>query len=52
MKYIFNADETGVLFKSTPDKTFHFVGEKCSGGKKIKDRLTILFCCNIDNSKS
>jgi hypothetical protein len=31
---IYNADETGVFYNTTPDSTFKFKGEKCVGGKK------------------
>ncbi|GBP45082.1 Tigger transposable element-derived protein 4 [Eumeta japonica] len=30
---IFNADEAGIFYKLTPDKTLKFKGEKCVGGK-------------------
>lgn len=33
---IFNVDEIGLFFKSTPDKTSRFRGEKCVGGKLSK----------------
>jgi hypothetical protein len=37
---IYNADETGIFWRMMPDKTLAFKGEKCSGGKKSKERLT------------
>lgn len=37
---IFNADETGLFFKMTYDKTLRFKGESCAGGKMSKDRIT------------
>lgn len=43
---IFNADETGLFYKCTPKTTLKFKGEKCTGGKMSKERLTILLCCN------
>lgn len=43
---IFNADETGLFYKLSPDKTFKFKGEKCIGGKQSKVRLTVLLCSN------
>lgn len=43
---IFNADETGLFCKLTPDKTLKFVGEKCVGGKLSKDRITVLIAAN------
>jgi len=38
---IFNAVETGIFFKMTPDKTLKFKREKCGGGKLSKERITI-----------
>lgn len=46
-KNIFNADETGLFYRVLPDKTLCFKGEKCSGGKISKERLTVLLCCNM-----
>jgi Tc5 transposase DNA-binding domain/DDE superfamily endonuclease len=50
-KDIFNADETGLFFNMQPDRTMTFKGERCSDGKKSKERLTILFCTNADGSE-
>ena len=36
----FNADEFGLLYQCLPSKTYHLSGEKCSGGKNCKVRLT------------
>ena len=40
MKDIYNADEFGLFFQGLPKKTLHMKGEKCSGGKHSKVRLT------------
>ena len=40
LENIFNADEFGLFYQCLPDKTYHHNGEKCSGGKKNKVRLT------------
>lgn len=45
-----NADETGLLWKATPTQTLHFKGQKCSGGKKSKERVTVLVACNQDGT--
>ena len=37
---IFNADEFGLCFERLPNKTLELKGEKCSGGKHSKARLT------------
>lgn len=44
---IFNADETGLFFKITPDRTLKFRGEKCQGGKMSKERITVLVTANM-----
>jgi hypothetical protein len=41
---IFNADETGIFFRLTPDKTLKFKAEKCTGGKLSKDQITVCVC--------
>lgn len=50
-KNIFNADETGLFFKCTPDKTMTFKGERCSGGKLSKERITLMVGANMDGSQ-
>lgn len=37
---ICNADEMGLFFKLTPNKTLKFKGGKCTGGKMSKERIT------------
>jgi len=46
----FNADETGFLWKATPTQTLNFRGEKCTGGKKSKERVTVMVACNQDGT--
>ena len=41
-KNVFNADELGLLYQCLPTKTYHLSGEKCSGRKNIKTRLTAM----------
>lgn len=50
-KNIFNADETGIFYHCLPNKTYAFKNEQCSGGKKSKERLTVLIGCNSDGSE-
>ena len=50
-KDVFNADETGLFWHLLPDKTFSFKGDKCHGGKKSKERLSLLLCTNMDGSE-
>ena len=40
LENIFNADEFGLFYQCLPNKTYHLKGEKCSGEKKSKVRLT------------
>ena len=35
---------------ATPTQTLHFKGQKCSGGKNNKERVTVLVACNQDGS--
>ena len=46
----FNANETGLLWKAPPTQTLHFKGQKCSGGKNSKERVTVLVACNQDGA--
>lgn len=41
-KDIFNADECGLFWKVMPDRTLSFKKDKCSGGKKSKERITVV----------
>ena len=40
LKDIYNTDEFGLFYQGLPKKTLHLKGEKCSGGKYSKARLT------------
>lgn len=48
---IFNADETGIYFKGLPDRGFVYRNVQISGGKKQKDRLTVLVCANMSGTE-
>ena len=37
---VFNGDEFVLFYQCLPSKTYHLSGEKCSGGKNSKVRLT------------
>jgi hypothetical protein len=43
---VYNADETALFYKFMPNKTLAFKGERCTGGKNSKERITILLCTN------
>ncbi|GBN65043.1 Sodium leak channel non-selective protein [Araneus ventricosus] len=48
---VFNVDECGLFYRILPDRTLCFKGEKCVGGKKSKERLTVLLAANMDGSE-
>ena len=48
---IYNEDEFGVFCKALPTKSMHLKGEKCSGGKNSKIRLTGLAAANMCGKK-
>jgi hypothetical protein len=48
---IFNADETGLIYKGLPKGTLTIQGDRVEGGKASKDRLTFLLICNMDGSE-
>ena len=50
-KDVFNLDETGVFWKLLPNKTMAFKGDRCSGGKKSKERITILVGANMNETE-
>ena len=47
---VYNADETGLLFKALPDKSLVVTKDQCKGGKRSKERYTILLCSNWTGS--
>ena len=47
---IYNADETGLFYKSLPKGTLAVRGDAPSGGKQQKERLTALLLVNQDGS--
>ncbi|XP_053404457.1 tigger transposable element-derived protein 4-like [Mercenaria mercenaria] len=47
---VYNADETGLFFKMLPEKTLDFKGVDCNGGKRSKERLTVMVCTNMSGT--
>ncbi|KAK7579885.1 hypothetical protein V9T40_000514 [Parthenolecanium corni] len=47
---IYNADEAGIFYKLTPDKTLRLKNENCSGGKLSRERITVLVAANMNGS--
>ncbi|CAF0866274.1 unnamed protein product [Brachionus calyciflorus] len=52
IKDIFNADETALFYKAVSEKTNTYKNMKCDRIKVSKERITILFCCNMDDNFS
>lgn len=63
---VFNADETGLFWQLLPNKTMAFkglfpilffnniiliLGEKCAGGKKSKERVTVMVGANMSGTE-
>lgn len=46
---VYNMDETALLYRNLPQKTISSSGT-VNGSKQLKDRVTMLFCCNSDGS--
>lgn len=46
---IFNANETGLYYRATPDGSLCFKNDVLSGSKKAMDRITVL-CFNMTGS--
>ena len=49
-KDVYNCDETGLYFKALPDGTICFKDDTLFGGKKAKERVTVLLNVNTDGS--
>ena len=48
---VFNVDEFGLFYQCLPSKTYHLPGEKCSGGKNSKVRLTGMVAASATEEK-
>ncbi len=48
---IFNADETGLFYRSLPSRSLVSKGDDCKGGKKSKERMTVLLACSAVGEK-
>ena len=47
---IFSLDKTGLFWQVLPENTMQFKGQKCHGGKKSKQRITLLLGANATGS--
>ncbi len=48
---IFNADETGLFYRALPSRSLVSKGDDCKGGKKSKERMTVLLACSAVGEK-
>ncbi|CAF2055852.1 unnamed protein product [Rotaria magnacalcarata] len=48
---IFNCDETSLFYKLLPDRSLVVDRNDCRGGKRSKERYTVLLCCNRSGSE-
>ena len=47
---VYNMDETGLFYNLFPSRTLGIKGDKCHGGVRSKQRLTVVLVCNADGS--
>ena len=47
---IYNCDETGLLFRTMPTKSYVEKTDTVHGTKGSKERLTVLLCCNMSET--
>ena len=47
---IYNADETALYYRATPDNSLCYRYEQLSGSKKAMERVTVLVCVNMSGS--
>ena len=48
---IYTLAEYGLFFKTLANKSFYMEGQKCEGGQKSKERITISLCVNLAGEK-
>jgi len=48
---IFNCDETVLFYRALPTRSLVEKGDTCNGGKKSKDRITVLLCASGTGEK-
>ena len=51
LKDIYNANEFGLFYQALPDKSLHYKGERCNGGKHSKVRFNGLAAGNATGEK-
>jgi hypothetical protein len=51
LENIFNADETELFYRATPDGSLTYKHHTLVGSKKAMDRVTVLCCCNANGGE-
>ncbi len=51
LKDVFNADETGLYYRTLPSRSLVHAGESGKGIRTSKDRITVLLCCSAAGEK-
>ena len=51
LKDIFNSDESALFYRTLPGKSLVVKGDTCHGGKKAKDRVTVLLTCSATGER-
>ena len=51
LRDIFNVDETGLFYRALPTKSMSVKGEEAKGGRKSKERITVLLVCSAEGEK-
>lgn len=47
----YNADKAGLFYNLLPNRILSMKREHCTGRKASKQRVTVLFCANLDGSE-
>ena len=51
VRILLNIDETGIVYKSVPKRTYKFIGTPFMAKKPLKDRVTVLVGASMDGFK-
>ena len=51
VRILLNIDETGIVFKSVPKRTYKLIGKPFMARKPLKDRVTVLVGASMDGFK-
>ena len=51
IEILLNIDETGIVYKSVPKRTYKIIGTPFQAKKSLKDRVTVLVGASMDGFK-